>query len=79
MAEIINLVDGNIPDCRNCRDPTKRETGAGFDMEFPGSCTTMYDCGNRRCKALRKAKMLIFLNNLLYEEEIANENGTECP
>ena len=57
MGELIDLTSDDFPECKDCQEPTKRAVGKTFDLDGPGRVGTAYHCENKRCQALRFAKI----------------------
>ena len=59
---------GDIKDCADCKDPTKKRVGTSFDCGGPGDIAPVYDCENHRCKKRNNIQL-----SYLYRA-IVNEN-----
>lgn len=57
MSELIDLTSDDFPECESCNGPTKRAVGKSFDLDGPGQVGTFYNCENKSCRALRRAKI----------------------
>lgn len=61
---IIDLTDFDTPDCKRCKDPTKRVAAKTFDVEGPGKVGVIYTCDNRKCRSVRQAKDLFLIRSI---------------
>lgn len=41
---------GDVKDCDECKEPTKKRVGTSFDCGGPGHIAPVWDCENDRCK-----------------------------
>ena len=55
MGKVIDLEDAlALPDCRSCKDWTKRRVGAIILCGMYGCVKPIYKCCNRRCKEKKR-------------------------
>jgi hypothetical protein len=64
------IILGDVKDCDECKDPTKKEAGKAFDIAGPGICSVVWDCDNEACKR----KQNIHVSYLLRSEMEAARN-----
>lgn len=51
------IVLGDMKDCDECKEPTKKRVGTMFDAAGPGSVSPVWDCENTNCKRAQDAHM----------------------
>jgi hypothetical protein len=56
------IILGEMRDCDDCKDPTKKRVGTAFDIAGPGSVSPVWDCENKRCKKRNNIHMSYLLN-----------------
>lgn len=49
------IILGDLKDCDECQDPTKKRVGTAFDTAGPGSVSPVWDCENASCKRKQNA------------------------